>query len=267
MNPPATPTATPNLSPIPAILAALQCAILDALPPHPGASEAQKAAQREGALEFLAGLHPRNPVEATIAAGIVAAYYAAMDCFRRAARGDLTMDLHLRTMGKAIALCRMINAGMRDLARRQGGVAIQPAALPASARPVPVQAVPVRPGSEQAVPAQAVPEQAVPAQAVPEQAVPAQAVKVQPLPGRPEPEMCASGQPVPEAVGPSAPSQPPVAEGRHERRRRARLERHAAAAAQRAGRRPGAAEVATQQRLLAELAAAHDAACAVTAAA
>ncbi len=257
MNPPATPTATPNLSPIPAILAALQCAILDALPPHPGASEAQKAAQREGALEFLAGLHPRNPVEATIAAGIVAAYYAAMDCFRRAARGDLTMDLHLRTMGKAIALCRMINVGMRDLARRQGGVAIQPAALPASARPVPVQAVPVRPGSEQGLPAQAVPAQAVPAQAV----------KVQPLPGRPEPEMCASGQPVPEAVGPSAPSQPPVAEGRHERRRRARLERHAAAAAQRAGRRPGAAEVATQQRLLAELAAAHDAACAVTAAA
>ncbi len=121
-------TQTPTLPLVPAILAALQCAILDALPPHPGASEAQKAAQREGALDFLAALNPRNPVEATIAAGIVAAYYAALDCFHRAARGDLTVDLHLRTVGRAIALCRMINAGMRDLARRQGGLAVQPAA-------------------------------------------------------------------------------------------------------------------------------------------
>jgi hypothetical protein len=113
----------------------MQCAILDALPPRPGASEGEKAAQREGALDFLAALHPRNPVEATIASGIVAAYYAAMDCFRRAARGDLTVDLHLRTVAKAIALCRMIDVGMRDLARRQGGLGVQPAARPALARP------------------------------------------------------------------------------------------------------------------------------------
>jgi hypothetical protein len=184
----------------PAILAALQCAILDALPPHPGASEAQKAAQREGALDFLAALLPRNPVEATIAAGIVAAHYAAMECFRRAARGDLTVDLHLRTMGKAIALCRMIDRGMRDLARRQGGLGVQPPARPAS--------------------------------------VPAPRV-----------------QPAPEAARASTPSQPPVAEGRHERRRRERAERHLAAAVQRAGRGSGAADNAMQQRLLAEVAA------------
>ena len=130
----------------------MQCAILDALPPHPGASEGEKAAQRDGALEFLAALHPRNPVEATIASGIVIAYYAALECFRRAARGDLTVDLHLRTVGKAIALCRMFNVGMRDLARRQGGVAVQPVARPASVRPAPVQAVvqpvAVQPGPE-----------------------------------------------------------------------------------------------------------------------
>ena len=229
MNTPSTQT--PTLPVGPAILAALQCAILDALPPHSGASEAQKAAQREGALDFLAALHARNPVEATIAAGIVAAYYAALDCFRRAARGDLTLDQHLRTMGKAIALCRMVNVGMRDLARRQGGLGVQPAVRPASVRSAPVQPVPVQPESVQ-----------------------------------PAPELGARAQPAPAAARATTPPQPPVAESRHERRRRERAERHAAAAAQRAGRGSGAADIATRQRLLAELAAAHVAASAVASA-
>jgi len=224
MNPPATET--PSLSLGHAILAALQCAILDALPPRPGASEREKAAQREGALDFLAALNPRNPVEATIAAGIVASYYAALDCFRRAARGDLTVDLHLRTVGKAIALCRMINVGMRDLARRQGGIGVRPAL---------VRSAPVQPES------------------------------VQPESVQPVSELGARAQPAPEAARASTPSQPPVAEGRHERRRRERAERHRAAAAQRAGRGSGAADIATQQRLLAELAA-QAAACGVAAA-
>ena len=134
------PTQTPTLALDPATLTATQCAIIDALPPRPDASPAQKAAQRDGALAFLAALLPRNPVEARLATGIVVAHYAAMDCFRRAARDDLTVDLHLRTVGKAIALCRMIDVSMRDLARRQGGLAVQPAARPASAQPVPVPA-------------------------------------------------------------------------------------------------------------------------------
>jgi hypothetical protein len=209
MNPPATQTPTLPLDP--AILAAMQCAILDALPPHPGASETDKAAQREGALAFLAALLPRNPLEATIAAGIVAAHYAAMDCFRRAARGDLSVDLHLRTMGKAIALCRMIDRAMRDLARRQGGLGVQPAARPASVRSASVQ---------------------------------------------PASELGARAQPAPEAARASTPPQPRVAEARHERRQRERAERHlAAAAARRAGPGTGAADIATQQRLLAEIAA------------
>ncbi len=213
MNPPATQTPTLPLGP--AILAAMQCAILDALPPRPDASEAQKAAQREGALAFLAELHPRNAVEATLAAGIVAAHYAAMECFRRAARGDLSVDMHLRTVGKAIALCRMIDVAMRDLARRQGGHAVQPAARPASVRPELVQ-----------------PE------------------SVQPMP-----ELGARAQPAPEAARASTPAQAPTAGGRHERRQRERAERHLAAAARRAGLGSGAADNATQQRLLAEVAA------------
>ena len=132
---------TPTTTLDPATLTVTQCAVLDALPPRPDASPAQKAAQRDGALAFLAALFPRNPVEARLATGIVVAHYAAMDCFRRAARDDLTLDLHLRTVGKAIALCRMIDVSMRDLARRQGGLAVQPAARPAS-RPASAQPVP-----------------------------------------------------------------------------------------------------------------------------
>ena len=151
-----------------AILAAMQCAILDALPPRPDASEAQKAAQREGALALLAALLPRNPVEATLATGIVAAHYAAMDCFRRAARGDLTVDRHLRTVAKAIALCRMIDVGMRDLARRQGGPGVQPAVRSASVRLELVQPESVQPVPELGARAQPAPEAArasTPAQA------------------------------------------------------------------------------------------------------
>ena len=195
------PTQTPTLDP--ATLTATQSAIIDALPPRPDASPAQKAAQRDGALAFLAALLPRNPVEARLATGIVVAHYAAMDCFRRAARDDLTLDLHLRTVGKAIALCRMIDVSMRDLARRQGGIAVQSAARPASAQPVPA----------------------------------------------------ARAQPASEAAQPIPPPQPPIAEGRHERRRRERAERHLAAAAQRAGRGSGPVDIAAQQRLLAEIAA------------
>jgi hypothetical protein len=175
MNTPPTQIPTPTLDP--ATLTAMQYATIDALPPRPDASPAQKTAQRDGALALLAALLPRNPVEATLAAGIVVAHYAAMDCFRRAARDDLTVDLHLRTVGKAIALCRMIDASMRDLARRQGSLAVQPAARPRSVQPAPA----------------------------------------------------AHAQPTPEAAQPSPPPQPPIAEGRHERRRRERAERHLAA--------------------------------------
>lgn len=144
---------TPTTTLDPATLTVTQCAVLDALPPRPDASPAQKAAQRDGALAFLAALLPRNPVEARLATGIVVAHYAAMDCFRRAARDDLTLDLHLRTVGKAIALCRMIDVSMRDLARRQGGLAVQPAARPASAQPVPAARAQPAPDADQPTPA------------------------------------------------------------------------------------------------------------------
>jgi hypothetical protein len=137
---PQSPTETPTPSLNPATLAVMQRATLDALPPRPGASDAEKADQRDGALEFLAALFPRDPVQAMLAAHIVGAHYMAMEYFRRAAAHELSIDQHLRTVGKAVALCRIIHRTMLDLARRQGTPMQRSAARPApapAARPQP----------------------------------------------------------------------------------------------------------------------------------
>jgi hypothetical protein len=71
-------------------------------------------------LAFLAALCPGDPVQAMLAVHIVASHYAAIDSFRSAARDALSVDLHRGTIGNAVALCRMIERSMRDLAQRQG---------------------------------------------------------------------------------------------------------------------------------------------------
>jgi len=138
MNPPPTQTPTPSLDP--ATLAAMHSATLGALP-RPGATDAEKADQRDGALAFLAALAPRDPVQAMLAARVVGAHFMAMEYFRRAARDELPIEVNLRTVGKAVALCRLIERTMRDLAQRQGIPVLRPAtARPASlpaARPLP----------------------------------------------------------------------------------------------------------------------------------
>jgi hypothetical protein len=198
MNP--SPTQTPTLPLDPAAVAAMQSATIDALPPRPGASEAEKADQRAGAFAFLAALRPHDLMEATLATRIVSLHYAAMECLRRAARDNLPTDLHLRTVGKAVALCRMMDGTTHELRRCQAGRVVQPAGLPA------LGAVP-------------------------------------------------QAQAAPGVVRAGTPVQPPVMEGRHERRHRERAERHLASAVRAAGLRTGALENAMQQRARAEVAA------------
>jgi hypothetical protein len=119
-----------------------------ALPPRPAASNAEKAAQRSGALAFLAALFLRDSVQAVLATRIGGAHYMAMEYFRRAARDDLPLDLHLRTVGKTVALCRIIDRATRDLAQRQG----IPMPRPATARPAPSPAARPQPAAQAAQP-------------------------------------------------------------------------------------------------------------------
>jgi hypothetical protein len=187
------PTPTPTLPLDAAAVVAMQSATIDTMPSRPGATEAQKAARRAGAIDFLAALHPRDLMEATLATRIVSVHYAAMECLHRAAQDNLPMDLHLRTVGKAVALLRMMDGTMNELWRRQARRTVQPVVLPASG---------VAPQAQAAA----------------------------------------------EVVPASTPVQPAVMEGRHERRRRERAERHLASAAHAAGLPKGALENAMQQR-------------------
>jgi hypothetical protein len=98
-------------------------------------------------LAFLAALRPGDPVQAMLAVHIAASHYAAMNCFRSAARGVLSVDLHLRTIGRAVALCRMIERSMRDLADRQGIPARRPVPRPVVVRLAAVPAASTQPGA------------------------------------------------------------------------------------------------------------------------
>jgi hypothetical protein len=67
-----------------------------------------------------------------LTAGLVGAHYAIMEYFRRAARDDLPTELHLRTIGKAVALCRLAERTARDLMQRQRNLVLRRStALPA----------------------------------------------------------------------------------------------------------------------------------------
>ena len=85
----------------------------------------KEAARREAAFAVLAMLHPRDPLEAMLAARIIAAHFHALDAFRRAADTEQPPALQHRYQGKAIALTRLAGAVMRELTRRQVGPALR----------------------------------------------------------------------------------------------------------------------------------------------
>lgn len=179
----------------PTTLDALLRGITEALPHLPTATEADKAGLQRAALGFLALLHPRDPMEAVLAAQIVITHFAGLYDFACAARPDLPAALQLRYQGRAISLIRLSDQVRRELIRRQGGPVARPVALQGAmvARSEPVAA----------------------------SSAPAQAAEAAP--------------PAAPADAGEAPDRVVPIEGRHERRRRERAERHLAAAARRGG--------------------------------
>jgi hypothetical protein len=92
-------------------------ATLDTLPVDPNPEVAR--AQREAATAALAALRPRDAVEAMFAAQAVAAHYAAMECFGRAAQPEVSDQVGMRLLGTAVALSRLAADQVRALERRQ----------------------------------------------------------------------------------------------------------------------------------------------------
>jgi hypothetical protein len=70
-------------------------------------------------------------MEAMLAARIVSAHHAAMDCFRRAARHDIDDNAALRLQGKALSLANLALRTLRELRKCQA----QPPAYPVAEAP------------------------------------------------------------------------------------------------------------------------------------
>jgi hypothetical protein len=212
MNTPPVQT-QPALALDPDTLATLLRTTADAMPHHLGTCAEDVARQQRAVFNAITRLGPRDPVEALLASRIVAMHFHIMENLYRAGQPDLLPGLQLRFQAKAHALSKLVDATLFELRDRQTAELVWPGAgsrLRASG--LPVSGVPVS-GSEP---------------------------RAQPVPvPTPRP------QPAPEAARASAPLlQPPLAEGRHERRRRERAERHAAA---RASARQPAATVSARQ--------------------
>ncbi len=115
----------------PATFADMLRATVAALPIDPDASSENQDAQREAALLAVMALCPRDPMEAMLAARIVSAHHAAMECFRRAARHDIDDNAALRLQGKAISLANLALRTLRELRKCQA----QPPAYPIAELP------------------------------------------------------------------------------------------------------------------------------------
>jgi hypothetical protein len=107
-------------------------ATIDTLPHHPHASAEATATEREAAFLVITALRPRDPLEAMLAARVVAAHYHVMDNFRCAAQPGLPPNLQLRFQARAVALSRLMDATLHNLLDRQTAAARQPGALPAA---------------------------------------------------------------------------------------------------------------------------------------
>jgi hypothetical protein len=113
----------PPLALDPATRSTLLQSIVDTLPHIPNASEAERAARREGAFAIVAQLDPRDPVQAMFVIHIIAAHYACVHNYRCAALPDVTPALHLRYQARAAAMSRLSVARMREFNRLQAEAA------------------------------------------------------------------------------------------------------------------------------------------------
>jgi hypothetical protein len=111
---------------------------IEALPHHPRATAEARAEQRDAAFLAIAALHPRDPLEAMLAARIVTLHYHAMYDLACSIQPNVPAELQLRCQGRAQALGRQSDMMRADyLKHQQTNPARRPAGLPASAAVAP----------------------------------------------------------------------------------------------------------------------------------
>jgi len=122
----------PPLALDPATRSTLLQTVVDCLPQIPNASEAERTTRRAAAFALVETLAPTDPVEAMIAAEVIAAHYASINAYRTAARCDLPYDLQLRYLTKGASLARLASSKRRELVRLQAAQPALPAAIGAA---------------------------------------------------------------------------------------------------------------------------------------
>jgi len=83
-----------------------------------GETDQDNAARREIARILFAAFKPADAIEATLAVRAVAAHFAAMEDFARAARPDTSDEKALRLHGRALAAGRSFDTAVRILDKR-----------------------------------------------------------------------------------------------------------------------------------------------------
>jgi len=107
---------------------------IEALPHPPHATPAERAEQREAVFLAIGALHPRDPLEAMLAARIVALHCHAMHDLACCIQPNVPGDLQLRCQARAQSLGRQSDKMRADyLLNQQNNPARRPAGLPVSA--------------------------------------------------------------------------------------------------------------------------------------
>jgi hypothetical protein len=132
---------------------ALRCLlrILSTTLPVNGGDSAEIAAEKwELARELFFAMEPTNAIEAMLAARAVAAQFATLDLYARAAQSGTADDKMLRLRAKAIAESRSSDAALRELDKRHAQAAKAAIAAEKASRPRPERQPVVRPAGDAA---------------------------------------------------------------------------------------------------------------------
>jgi hypothetical protein len=134
-------TSSTGAEPLPLDLATFNTMLastIEALPHPPRTTPEARAQQREAAFLAIAALHPRDPLEAMLAARIVALHFHAMYTLACAIQPNVPGDLQLRCQGRAAQLGRQSDMLRAEyLSRQETEAPRRPAGLPASAAVTP----------------------------------------------------------------------------------------------------------------------------------
>jgi hypothetical protein len=111
---------------------------IEALPHHPHATAEARAERCDAAFLAISALRPRDPLEAMLAARIIALHYHAMYNLACCLQPNTPSDLQLRCQGRGESLGRQSDKMRAEyLHNQQTNPARRPAGLPASAAVAP----------------------------------------------------------------------------------------------------------------------------------